>query len=155
MLTGFTNRLGPIAIKRNWRDRSINSTRITALRVKRIGPPDHIIRRSSSIRETSPLPPYDSFQRSSATGGKSRRDDPVDYRGATGRVIGSIDRYNRERERAGASCQTSPPVRVANAERAFVDAFPIRSLVRIGRDQSRRCLQRNRYNGSKKNRVGN
>lgn len=94
-----------------------------------------------------------------ATVGKSRRDDPVDHRGATGRVIGSIswtiDQDNRERERAGASCQTSPPVCVANAERAFIGAFPVRSLVRIGRDQSRRCLQRNRYNGSKKNHVGN
>lgn len=87
--------------------------------------------------------------------GKSTRNVPVDDRGATGRVIGSIswtiDQDNRKRERAGASCQTSPPVRVANAGRAFIDAFPrpARSLVRIGRDQSRRCLQRNRYNGLK------
>lgn len=71
-------------------------------------------------RETSPLPSTIRFVPKVETGGKSRRDD----RGATGHVIGSIsswtiDQRNRERERAGASCQTSPPVRVANERNAL------------------------------------
>lgn len=76
--------------------------------------------------------------------GKSTRNDPVDDRGATGRVIGSIswtiDQDNRERERAGASCQTSPPVRVANAGRAFIDAFPNRSARSLARENRPRPI---------------